>query len=127
MKKIGILIMLVLNITAFSFSLSSLDFDETLKRGETKEKEYVLTNNGKKTKRYDITTDSKNVKIEPKLMILSDGKYKTFKIKVKGTGKKGENSYHITIKERVIDRERTEKNAVYINKVVRIKQKYYIK
>lgn len=128
MKKVLLmLIMLILNINIFSFSLNNLEFDESLKKEETKTKEYVLKNNTKEIKKYSIATNSNNVEVEPKTFVLSPQKEQKFYIKVLGKGKKGLNEYYLTIIEKNLNKDSSKKNPVYLNKVVNIKQKYFLK
>ncbi|MHA4990812.1 hypothetical protein [Cetobacterium somerae] len=127
MKKIlYVIIMLILNINLFSFSLSSIEFDEILKKEEFKTKEYILKNNTDEIKKYTIQTDSKDVEIKPKNFVLSPHKEQSFIIKVLGNGKKGKNEYYMTITEKVLNKSSKQQNSIYVNKVVKIKQKYFI-
>lgn len=127
MKKIlYVIIMLILNINLFSFSLSSIEFDEILKKEEFKTKEYILKNNTDEIKKYTIQTDSKDVEIKPKNFVLSPHKEQSFIIKILGNGKKGKNEYYMTITEKVLNKSSKQQNSIYVNKVVKIKQKYFI-
>lgn len=126
MKKILFLIMIVLNMNLFSFSLNSLDFNETLKKGEIKTKEYILKNNTTEIKRYKITTDNKAVNVKPSTLILQPQTEKKILLKVRGIGVKGENQYRLIISEKNLNKDKKTLNNIYLNKVVRIKQKYYL-
>lgn len=127
MKRILFSIMIVvLNINVFSFSLDNLDFNETLKKNETKTKEYILKNNTTEIKRYKISTDNKAVSVKPDTLILQPQTEKKVLLKVKGMGKKGENQYRLIISEKNLNKDKKTLNNVYLNKIVRIKQKYYL-
>lgn len=128
MKKILlIIIMLILNISIFSFSLNNLEFNETIKKGEIKTKEYILGNNTNEIKKYLISIDSTNLEIEPKTFILPPEKEQKFYIKVLGKGSDGTNEFYLTIIEKNLNRDSSNKNLLYLNKIVQIKQKYFFK
>lgn len=121
------IVMLLFNISAFSFSLSDLDFDKNLNKGEVKTKKYILTNNMDKIKKYSLSTNSNQVEIKPKTFILAPQKEKEFVIEVLGKGNIGVNEYILTITEKNLNKEKIEGSVLYLNKVVQIKQKYFLK
>lgn len=128
MKKILLVItMFVFNINLFSFSLNNLEFDEVLKKDEVKIKEYVLKNNTKGIKKYIISTDSTNIEVKPRSFVLLPQKEKNFNIKVFGKGIDGANEFNLVITEKSLNKDSIEKNAVYLNKIVQIKQKYFLR
>ncbi len=128
MKKILlIIIMLIFNISIFSFSLNNLEFNETIKKGEIKTKEYILGNNTNEIKKYLISIDSTNLEIEPKTFVLPPEKEQKFYIKVLGKGSDGTNEFYLTIIEKNFNRDSSNKNLLYLNKIVQIKQKYFFK
>ena len=115
MKKISLLIIvLIFNIDTFSFSLDSLDFDETLKKEEIKIKEYILNNNTTEIKKYSISTNFSNVEIEPKYFVLAPQKEQKLYIKVFGEGNKGTNEFYLTIIEKVLNKGNSNKNSIYL-------------
>ncbi len=126
-KLLLVIAILMFNANLFSFSLSSLEFDEVLKKGEYKIKEYTLKNTTNEIKRYSISVDSKNVEIKPKVFVLSPQKEQIFIIKVLGEENKKVNEYNLTIFEKYVNKDGNKQNSVYVNKIVQIKQKYYIK
>lgn len=126
-KALVIISLLILKVSTFSFSLDSLEFNETIKRGELKEKEYVLINNTNEVKKYSVSGSLNNIEIKPKTFILSPEKKQKLNLKVLGEGKVGENKFTLTIIEKNLNKDNTKKNPVYLNKVVRIKQKYFLK
>lgn len=121
------IIMLLFNISTFSFSLSDLDFDKSLKKGEVKTKKYTLINNTDKIKKYLLSTNSNQVEVKPKSFVLAPQKEKEFTIDVLGQGDIGENEYMLTIIEKNLNKEKKEGSVLYLNKVVQIKQKYFLK
>lgn len=128
MKKILlIIIMLIFNISIFSFSLNNLEFNETIKKGEIKTKEYILGNNTNEIKKYLISIDSTNLEIEPKTFVLPPEKEQKFYIKALGKGSDGTNDFYLTIIEKNFNRDSSNKNLLYLNKIVQIKQKYFFK
>lgn len=121
------LILFVINLYSFSFSLNDLKFDEKVKQGSSKTKEYILSNNNNDTKIYTLSIeDSKkdaNIKIQPKNLIIDPLVDKKFNIEIKGTQNKGNYDYFLVIKEL---NKSDSKKGVTINKVIKIKQKYTI-
>lgn len=127
MKKISFIMLIILNTNLFCFSLNSIKFEKIIKKGDSGEKKYELINNTNKTKKYELKTDNDYVKVTPEKFILLKKSRKNFIIKVKGDERKGEHSYHIIINEKILNRDIKNKNIIYLNKIIRIKQKYYIK
>ncbi|MGL5460874.1 MAG: hypothetical protein ACRDBY_14755 [Cetobacterium sp.] len=128
MKKIMLIItMLIFNINIFSFSLDSLEFNETLKKGEYKIREYILSNNTNEIKKYSISINSSNVEIKPKNFVLSPQKKQKIYIKVLGKGNRGINEFYLTITEKNLNKDSSKKNSIFLNKIIQIKQKYFLK
>lgn len=128
MIKVIMYLLLIINITSYSFSLKELNSDIMLKKGDKKIKEYVINNISSKPKVYFLNIDSEynNIELETNRFVLPPSKEKTFKIKIVGKGIEGENSYFLNITEKHTGVVEEKKNNILINKNVRIKQKYFL-
>ena len=128
MIKVIMYLLLIINITSYSFSLKELNSDIMLKKGDKKIKEYVINNISSKPKVYFLNIDSEynNIELETNRFVLPPSKEKTFKIKIVGKGIEGENSYFLNIIEKHTGVVEEKKNNILINKNVRIKQKYFL-
>lgn len=123
---LGVLI-LITGMKIFAFSLDHIEFNESLKLKESKTKEYILTNNTSEIKKYTIKTSSNNVEIKPLTFILAPQKKEKINIKVVGEGKIGANDFFITISEKNLNKDNLGKNTINLNKIVQIKQHYFLK
>lgn len=128
MIKIIMYLLLIINITSYSFSFKELSSDIILKKGDKKIKEYAIKNISSKPKIYLLNVDSEynNIELETNRFVLPPSKEKTFKIKIVGKGIEGENSYFLNITEKHTGVVEEKKNNILINKNVRIKQKYFL-
>ncbi|MGL6063487.1 MAG: hypothetical protein ACRC0S_00110 [Fusobacteriaceae bacterium] len=117
---------LIVSVVSYSFQMDRVDFDEVIEKGKTKSKEYTIHNNSKDIKQYEISIEGKypNIKVSPSKFVIKPDADKEITVKIKGEGKKGENSYYLVFTERNLTQQRD--NKVIVNKKIRIKQKYII-
>ncbi|MGL5123364.1 MAG: hypothetical protein ACRC6K_04280 [Fusobacteriaceae bacterium] len=119
----------MISIMSYSFQIDKVNFDEVIERGilKSKSKEYSLYNNTQDIKQYEVFIEGEysNIKISPSKFTLKPEATKLIKIRIRGEGKKGENSYYLVFYERNLSKQR--ENKIIINKKIRIKQKYIIK
>lgn len=126
LKKI--LLFLIIGVTTFSIKLDEIKFNKVVKKGESVEKTFTLTNNKEAVVKYSLSIEeaekNKNIEVTPKSILILPKQEKKFKIKVKGN-ELGEKSYYLNIRENSID-VKNQKNDLKVNMIYRFQQKYTV-
>lgn len=119
---------MIIGVTTFSIKLDEIKFNKVVKKGESVEKTFTLTNNKEAVVKYSLSIEeaekNKNIEVTPKSILILPKQEKKFKIRVKGN-ELGEKSYYLNIRENSID-VKNQKNDLKVNMIYRFQQKYTV-